>query len=96
VVFTTTDTSFHGHPEPLACPEGRTRKSIALYYYSRDRPEGEGGGEHSTLFQARPGEQLETPEPDRNRRPGSRLKAAVRQITPPILLDAVRRRRHRA
>ena len=38
VVFSTTSTSYHGHPEPLACPEGETRKSIALYYYSRDRP----------------------------------------------------------
>jgi hypothetical protein len=96
VVFTTTDTSFHGHPEPLTCPEGRTRKSIALYFYSKDRPAGQGGGEHNTLFQARPGEKLEAPEADRHRKPGARLKAAVRQVTPPILLDAVRRRRHRA
>jgi Rps23 Pro-64 3,4-dihydroxylase Tpa1-like proline 4-hydroxylase len=96
VVFTTTDTSFHGHPEPLSCPEDRTRKSIALYYYSTDRPVGEGGGDHNTLFQARPGEELATPEVDGNRKLGSRLKAAARQVTPPILLNAVRRRRHRA
>jgi len=94
-IFTTTDTSFHGHPEPLTCPEGRTRKSIALYYYSKDRPAGQGAGEHSTLFQARPGEELATPEVNRNRKLGARLKAAVRQVTPPILLNAVRRRRHR-
>ena len=38
VVFTTTDFSFHGHPEPLACPPAVTRKSLALYYYSNGRP----------------------------------------------------------
>mmetsp|Transcript_23315 Transcript_23315/g.35063 ORF Transcript_23315/g.35063 Transcript_23315/m.35063 type:complete len:477 (+) Transcript_23315:133-1563(+) len=36
VVFRTTNDSFHGHPDPLACPENETRKSIALYYYSSD------------------------------------------------------------
>lgn len=39
VVFTTDDASFHGHPEPLACPDYITRDSIALYYYSAFRPE---------------------------------------------------------
>jgi hypothetical protein len=37
VVFNTDATSFHGHPRPLACPEGMTRKSIAIYYYTRGR-----------------------------------------------------------
>ncbi len=37
VVFSTDDTSYHGHPEPLTCPEDRTRRSIALYYYSSGR-----------------------------------------------------------
>jgi hypothetical protein len=39
VVFTTDDESHHGHPHPLACPEGVTRDSIALYYYSKTKPE---------------------------------------------------------
>ena len=34
VVFTTSDDSWHGHPDPLACPQGMTRKSIATYYYT--------------------------------------------------------------
>ena len=38
VVFSTTDSSYHGHPEKLACPAGTTRNSIALYYYSEGRP----------------------------------------------------------
>lgn len=34
VIFTTTQDSMHGNPEPVAHPEGITRKSIALYYYT--------------------------------------------------------------
>lgn len=49
VIFATNDKSFHGHPEPLACPEGRTRRSIALYYYSPQR-EGDLPRPHSTLY----------------------------------------------
>lgn len=33
VVFTTALDSFHGHPDPLACPPSRSRRSIATYYY---------------------------------------------------------------
>lgn len=34
VLFSTDDTSFHGHPDPLRCPVDRSRKSIAIYYYT--------------------------------------------------------------
>lgn len=34
VIFNTDDTSFHGHPEPLKCPSSKSRRSIALYYYT--------------------------------------------------------------
>jgi hypothetical protein len=34
VIFETSTTSFHGHPEPLACPEEVARQSLALYYYT--------------------------------------------------------------
>ena len=52
-IFSTTDFSFHGHPDPLSCPENLSRKSIALYYYSNGRPQSEinkGMENHSTLF----------------------------------------------
>ncbi len=55
VVFRTTTTSFHGHPHPLTCPPDRSRRSIALYYYSNGRPAGEGDAEHGTLWQDTPG-----------------------------------------
>ena len=58
VVFETTERSWHGHPDPLNPPRGITRKSIAAYYYSAERPESEIAPEHSTVFRTRPGEKL--------------------------------------
>jgi len=53
VIFNTTSTSHHGNPNPVNVPDGRTRKSIALYYYTAtwDRSK----RSHSTQFQVRPG-----------------------------------------
>jgi len=36
LIFQTNDISYHGFPEPLRCPEGESRKSLALYYYTLD------------------------------------------------------------
>ena len=41
VLFETGTRSLHGHPAPLTCPEGRRRNSLAVYYYTLDRPVGE-------------------------------------------------------
>ncbi|HSC75794.1 MAG TPA: 2OG-Fe(II) oxygenase [Pseudomonadales bacterium] len=51
VIFSTTRDSFHGHPHPLNCPQEHSRKSIALYYYTNGRPEGEDATPHKTLWQ---------------------------------------------
>ncbi len=37
VIFNTDSDSYHGHPRPLSCPDGTTRKSIAIYYYTLGR-----------------------------------------------------------
>ncbi len=37
VVFNTDEDSFHGLPDPIMCPEGETRKSIALYYFTVEK-----------------------------------------------------------
>lgn len=93
VIFSTTDTAFHGHPEPLNCPDGWTRKSMALYYYSA--PDG-GGVErpHNTLFRTRPGEAkpLRAWTRDYAR---ERAKELAWLVTPPILLDVARAARQR-
>ncbi|UQR61028.1 2OG-Fe(II) oxygenase [Bradyrhizobium sp. C-145] len=56
VVFTTTDSAYHGHPDPLTSPKGRYRKSIAMYYYTNGRPEEERSERHTTIFRMRPNE----------------------------------------
>lgn len=37
IVFRTDTVSNHGFPEPIACPQNVKRKSIALYYYVKDK-----------------------------------------------------------
>jgi hypothetical protein len=94
VIFSTTDFSYHGHPEPLKCPDGMTRKSLALYYYSNGRPADEVADAHSTLFQARPGEVMRRDLAELRRRPESIAKA----LLPPIVtqgINALRERRKR-
>jgi hypothetical protein len=41
VIFRTDRNSYHGSPTPLNCPDGTTRKSIALYYYTNGRDDAE-------------------------------------------------------
>ncbi len=49
VLFNTSDKSFHGHPAPLRCPVDRARKSIAVYYFTKQAPFGSSKA-HSTIF----------------------------------------------
>lgn len=56
VVFDSHDKSFHGLPAPLKFPIGETRKSIILYYYTKEpRPEGQISIQepHSALWKKR-------------------------------------------
>jgi len=54
LVFTTSADSFHGHPDPLSCPDGVARRSMALYYFTRER----NPVRRSTNYRARPGDGL--------------------------------------
>jgi hypothetical protein len=83
MIFGTTDFTYHGHPDPLQCPEGMTRKSLALYYFSNGRPSEEVVGEHSTLFQARN-------ERDFSPTIKQRLRAVARDLLPPIIARRLR------
>jgi hypothetical protein len=82
VIFSTTDFSYHGHPDPLTCPEDRTRKSLALYYYSNGRPAEEISSSHSTVFQARPSEANLASSA---KKPS--VKTIFKKLVPPILVD---------
>ena len=52
LIFQTNDISYHGFPEPLRCPEGESRKSVALYYYTLDP----NVTARSTNYRPRPGD----------------------------------------
>ena len=55
VVFNTDLDSFHGHPEPLACPPDRSRRSIATYYYTAPVDGIASVPRRTTVFKPRPG-----------------------------------------
>ena len=84
VIFSTTDHTYHGHPDPLLSPPGVTRKSLALYYFSNGRPAAEVSGEHSTVFRAR----------DKNEfgfTLNQRVRSLARDLLPPIITRNIRR-----
>lgn len=73
--------SFHGHPHPLTAPQGRTRRSVAAYYYTNRNPTDLTTERHSSSF-------LD---------PGWRrlMKAAAKETTPPIVWNALKSLLHR-
>lgn len=52
VLFATNDISYHGHPDPIDCPDDTTRNSIALYYLTEPQPNA--SDRPRALFVARP------------------------------------------
>jgi hypothetical protein len=52
-IFNTDEDSYHGLPDPIQCPEGMTRKSIALYYFTEEKV---APRLRSTNYRARPGD----------------------------------------
>ena len=78
VIFSTTDFSNHGHPEPLNCLENLSRKSLALYYFSNGRPKNEihlSNQKVGTLFKNRKGYENEVFQ-----KKTSKFKEILRQL----------------
>lgn len=79
VIFNTDDNSWHGHPDAMTCPEDRSRKSIALYYYTASDAIFHERKLNTTNFQNRAGTADE--------RDWTMLtKYFVRDLIPPVLL----------
>lgn len=70
--------SLHGHPHPLAPPPGRTRRSVASYYYTNRRPNDFTVDRHPSKFL-----------PPDNTSLKYRLKTGARQVTPPLVWTAL-------
>jgi hypothetical protein len=83
VIFSTTDYSYHGHPDKLKCPDTKSRKSIALYYYTNGRPDHEVKYTNSsdTNYQKRPGEKFSGGNMFSN------FKHSLKKFIPPIITE---------
>lgn len=87
VVFNTDAKSFHGHPDPLTCPPGRSRRSIALYYYTASpRAVYEEVRADTTMYRARPGDDAAT----RRSALILRLQNHAKDWLPPVAFRALR------
>lgn len=89
VVFATDLDSFHGHPDPITCPEDRSRRSIATYYYTALTGGLDSVPDRTTNFRVRPGS---NDQPDRHIQRDHFFKDWM----PPKLYRFLRRSRNRA
>jgi hypothetical protein len=83
-MFSTTDFTYHGHPDPLQCPEGMSRKSLALYYFTNGRPAEEVTAEHSTIFKERKEGEFKLSF-------GQKMRRLASDLLPPIVTRTVKR-----
>lgn len=92
-MFSTTDYSWHGHPDPLTCPPDRSRRSLALYYYTNGRPAEEvssGDGQKIvTTFTARKGQ-----DPAKMKVFNSMVNLAV-DLCPPLIIKTIKKFRNK-
>lgn len=80
VIFEVAYPNYHGVPQPLECPADRVRRSFLVYYHTANGGTGDKITPHSSRF-----------APKFYRRRKSALRRAAEQITPPIVLSALRR-----
>ncbi len=88
-IFSTTDFSWHGHPDALTCPPERSRRSLALYYYTNGRPASEVSEANrkriTTTFAARKGQDSARMTVFNN------LVNLANDLLPPIVVKAIKR-----
>lgn len=75
VILDTQAPGVHGHPDPLACPEGVARRSLAAYYYTAGKVEREMGTQYAERFAG-----------EFRRTARDRIEALAKDWIPPALL----------
>jgi 2-oxoglutarate-Fe(II)-dependent oxygenase superfamily protein len=80
VVFNTEADTWHGHPDALAVPDGVTRRSMALYYYSASRHVYNETPKRSTMYVARPTDSAR----DKSEARRFRIEQYLREWMPPV------------
>jgi len=88
VIFNTDPESYHGHPEPLRAPISKTRKSIALYYYTASKSIYDEIPRVTTQFQARNNAEKKVLD---SRKKFSLSKIITNEILPPFLVKKTRK-----
>lgn len=92
-IFSTTDYSWHGHPDKLTCPPDRSRKSMALYYYTNGRPDSEISPENrqriTTTFTARKGQDSQKMTAFNN------FVNLANDLLPPIVVKGIKKFRNK-
>ena len=87
VIFSTTSFSYHGHPEAVNCPPNRSRRSLALYYFSMGRPScelsPEGKSDPNQTFWIGSDGKPEIKRPF--------YRVVLKRIMPPIIVRLIRR-----
>ena len=81
IIFSQSATSLHGHPTPVATPDGRTRRSVAAYFYTNGRPD--------TTPPERIGTRFLSPSKDRLS-PKQQLVKAAKYVMPPVVVDGLK------
>jgi hypothetical protein len=92
-IFSTTDYSWHGHPDPLTCPSDRSRRSLALYYYTNGRPASDVSEANrrriTTTFAARKGQDSAKMTLFNN------MVNLANDLLPPIIVKAIKKSRNK-
>lgn len=78
VIFSTTDESFHGLPDPISPPPGEYRRSLAFYYFTAD---GTTPDPRSTLWKERPSEDFLTRPSARIKKSAGHMRQALKALT---------------
>lgn len=79
VLFQHSPISLHGHPDPMKLPPGRTRRSVAAYYYTNGTDDVETNERYSTYFRMK-----------RKLTPAQTIKTYGKYLLPPAIVDVGR------
>jgi hypothetical protein len=87
ILFSHSATSLHGHPDPVDTPDGRTRRSVAAYFYTNGRPDPTPAERIGTRFLNPVTIQPSTRD---------KLIRQLKYVMPPVIVDGLKRvRRHK-
>jgi hypothetical protein len=79
-IFEVAYPNYHGVPVPLECPVDRSRQSFILYFHTADVEGKSGVKPHTSIF-----------APRRHGTNRLTLRSLVREVTPPVLVRAIRK-----